>query len=292
MLLAILVVVPLVAIDANASGGSQWFSAWAVAQGERLTTPMSGTSVRMIVGPTISGNAVRIKLESTLGQSPVVFSAAYIGQLQSDAAVVPGSNTQVTFNGSADLALAAGEGAYSDPVPFQIEAFARYAISLDVTSAEDISAHSLGLVTNYMAVGAHAADPSGTGFAGVPNGDSCTAAGPTFPFYRVAAVDVESPSATGTIVAFGDSITDGECSIRTDGGGSSGARATRSIATWLAIRLRSCRERPSASERSRFWWSGWRRMGPGPALPMACVGSSAKTKMEGTDSHADQEDDT
>ena len=37
----------------------------------------------------------------------------------------------------------------------------------------------------------------------------------TFPLYWVAALDVVSPSTTGTVVLFGDSITDGRCSTRT-----------------------------------------------------------------------------
>lgn len=176
----------------------------------------------MIVRPTVSGNAVRVKLENTLGQSPVEFADAYIGQLQAGAALVPGSNTQLTFTGSPGVSLAPGAGAWSDPVNFHVRAFERYVIGLDVSQASDISAHSLGLVTNYMATGFHAADPSADGFTPVPNLDTGAAAGPSFPFYWVAAVDVMAPSTTGTIVAFGDSITDGRCSTRTNDGGTSG----------------------------------------------------------------------
>ena len=79
VLLGTLVLVPLAAVDASAAAGQQWFSAWTVAQAGRLPTSMSGTSVRMIVRPTISGSAVRVKLENRFGQSSVVFSAADIG---------------------------------------------------------------------------------------------------------------------------------------------------------------------------------------------------------------------
>jgi len=83
-----------------------------------------------------------------------------------------------------------------------------------VKNASDISAHYLGLVRNYMAAGAHAADSTGSSFTPVPPlGDNIQ--GPAFPFYWVTAVDVESASNTGTVVALGDSITDGYCSNRT-----------------------------------------------------------------------------
>jgi lysophospholipase L1-like esterase len=208
-----LIVVLLAPAAAEARGGQQWFSAWTVSHNTRVTTPaLSGSTVRMIVRPTISGSALRVKLENTLGQTPVVFSAAYVGVVDSGAALVPGSNTQLTFGGSAGLTLAPGAGAYSDPVAFHVLAFQRLAVSLDVVSASDISVHVVGLTTNYFAPGARAADTSAAGFAPVPEIPALNSG--QWPFYWVASVDVQSPSTTGTVVAFGDSITDGRCSTR------------------------------------------------------------------------------
>jgi uncharacterized protein (TIGR03437 family) len=222
------------------SDAQPWFSAWTVAQSTRFATSMSGTSVRMIVRPAISGPAVRVRLENRFGQSVIVFSAAYSGQVQSGAASIPGSNTQLSFNGKPGLTLAAGAGAYSDPVSFQVAAFARYAISLDVTAAADISVHVLGLVTNYMAMGAHAADSTATAFAAVPNADNKADAGPQFPFYWVTALDVASTSNTGTVVTLGDSITDGYCSTRANNGAFTGAEIPDLYNRWsdvLAMRF-------------------------------------------------------
>jgi len=236
-LTAVLVLLAPAAIAVAA--GPQWFSAWTAGEAESVKTSMSGTSVRMIVRPSISGTAVRIRLENTLGKSPVVFAAAYIGQLQTGAAVTPGTNTQLTFNGNAGLTLAAGAGAYSDPVPFAIVPFQRYAVSLDVTTSADITAHYLGLVTNYMATGTHAADPGAAGFTPVPSTETGVA-GFDYPFYWLAAVDVQSATATGTIVALGDSITDGACSTRTDNGASDGVQLPDLYYRWtdvLATRL-------------------------------------------------------
>jgi hypothetical protein len=216
---ALALVVPLLMVvagsDTDARGGQQRFTAWAASHGQRFTTPVvNSSSVRMIVRPTISGNSVWLKLENTLGQSPVVFSNVYLGAQQSGATVVPGTNTQLTFNGHAELSLAPGAGAWSDPIKFKVEAFEPYAVSIDVITAADISSHFLGLASNYMVAGAHAADPSDSGYVRVPDNNTGTA-GATFPLYWVAALDVESPSTTGTVVLFGDSITDGRCSTRT-----------------------------------------------------------------------------
>jgi lysophospholipase L1-like esterase len=175
-----------------------------------------------------------LKLENTLGQSPVTFSAVYIGAQASGAAVVPESNTQVTFDGQAGLSLAPGAGAYSDPIKFKVEAFETYSVSIDVTSAQDISSHFLGLVSNYMVAGVHAADPSATGYVQVPDNNTGTA-GATWPIYWIAALDVEAPSTTGTVVLFGDSITDGRCSTRTDHGALSGVVQKDVYQRWADI---------------------------------------------------------
>ena len=201
--------------DTLARGGQEWFSAWSVSHGLRLTTPaVSGTTVRMVVRPTISGSELRVKLENTMGTAPVSFSAAHIGVRGAAAAVVAGTNKPLTFNGQSNLTLAPGAGAYSDAIKFHVQAFQELTVSLDVASASDISAHQVGLTTNYIAAGARGADASGAGFAPVP--EFAPANSGNLPFYWVATVEVRSPSTTGTIVLFGDSITDGRCSTRDD----------------------------------------------------------------------------
>ena len=201
----------------------RWFSAWTVSHGARQVptgVTLSGSSFRMIVRPTASGDHVRVKIENTMGQAAVTFSAAYVGVVDSGAALVPGSNRRLTFRGSPSLTLGPGpglntpsattpeSGAYSDPIPFRVTAFQRLAVSLEVASASDVSAHALGLVTNFVGPGGSAAGTSGKGFAAVPDNAG------NFPVYWVAAVDVQSGEVAGTVVAFGDSITDGRCSTR------------------------------------------------------------------------------
>jgi lysophospholipase L1-like esterase len=195
--------------SAFAQTQARWLSAWTVSHNARQTMPdLNNSSVRMFVRPTVSGTSVRVKLENTLGQMPVSFSSAFIGLADTGASLVAGSNKRLTFGGRTNLTIAAGEGAWSDPVALEVKAFQRLAVSLDVASASDISTHTLGLVTNYTAQGSRAADVSGAGFTAVPPGGNV----PGYPFFWLAKVDVMTSIASGTIVAFGDSITDGRCS--------------------------------------------------------------------------------
>lgn len=199
------------------SNNGRWLSSWAASHNLReAPANLANSTVRMIVRPTAAGSQLRVKVENTLGTGPVTFSAAYVGIVDRGAAVVPGTNTRLQFGGRDSLTLAPGAGAWSDAVAFDVRAFQRLAVSLDVASATDASTHSLGLTTNFIASGGRASSVADAGFAPVPPmaaGTSVLA----FPVYWVAAVDVLSQQ-PATIVALGDSITDGRCSTTTNGG--------------------------------------------------------------------------
>jgi lysophospholipase L1-like esterase len=202
---------------AHRSVDKDWYTAWATSHNARATTPtMSGRTVRMVLLPNIAGTALRVKIENTMGEAPVLFSGAYIGVSGAGAAVEKDSVARLTFGGKPGLKLAPGEGAYSDPVSFSVKAFQKLSLSLEVQSAADISTHHVGLRTNWSAAGARGADASGAGFEPLPEIPPLNTG--QWPYYWAAALDVHSPATTGTIVLFADSITDGRCSTRDDNG--------------------------------------------------------------------------
>jgi lysophospholipase L1-like esterase len=175
---------------------------------------MNDSTVRMMVRPSVSGETLKIKLENTVGMAPVTFSGAFIGEAAGGGAVVAGTNRRLTFGGRPDLTLAPGAGAWSDPLPFAVQARQQLAVSLDVASASDVSTHTLGLTTNYRAPGRRASDPSASGLVPIDPMAAGTVVR-AFPVYWVSALDVAAPGLRGGIVAFGDSITDGRCSTTT-----------------------------------------------------------------------------
>ena len=199
------------------SGEGGWFSAWAAAHNVGLGVQgLSGGSVRLIVRPTLTGQSLRVKLSNIRGNAPAVFSAAYVGVSGTGASVATATNRRLTFNGAANLTLAPDAMVWSDPLPFDVKAFQRLTVSLDVVSASDVSMHTLALVMNYRADGARAADTSGSAFVPIPpNAPDSTAH--EYPMYWLAAVDVLSSSAAGTVVAVGDSWIDGRCSTTENG---------------------------------------------------------------------------
>ena len=192
---------------------TRWYSAWAMSHNARAVAPnMSGRTVRMTLNPSVSGTAIRVKIENTMGEAPVIFSGASIGIAAGGAAVREGTLQRLTFGGQASLKLAPGAGAYSDPVALTFHALQKLSLSLEVQQAADISTHHVGLRINHSASGQRAGEASGAGFEPLPEIAPLNRG--QWPYYWVAALDVLSPGTTGSIVMFADSITDGRCSTR------------------------------------------------------------------------------
>jgi lysophospholipase L1-like esterase len=183
----------------------RWITAWGNSQNELGVNAVSNTTVRMIARVTISGDAVRIRLDNTFGGVPLSIGKAYVGHRIQGAAVAPGSNRQVSFNMSARVIIPAGGSVTSDPVRINVLAQQDLAVSLYIPDAGvRPSQHGGAQVTSYLAAngsGDVAGEETATPFTGT-----------TTSMFWLKAVDVSSSSSTGSIVAFGDSITDGTCS--------------------------------------------------------------------------------
>ena len=193
------------AAQQTAPASERWVTAWATSQSGLGTDAVSNTTVRMIARVTISGQAVRIRVDNTFGTSPLVIGKAYVGHRIQGAAVAPGSNRPIAFSKSASVTIPAGGSVMSDPVQMNVLAQQDLAVSLHLPGAGvRPSQHGGAQVTSYLAAsgaGDVAAEESAKPFTGT-----------TTSMFWLKAIDVSSSFATGSIVAFGDSITDGTCS--------------------------------------------------------------------------------
>jgi lysophospholipase L1-like esterase len=188
-----------------APASERWVTAWGTSQSGLGTAAVSNTTVRMIARVTISGEAVRIRLDNTFGMSPLVVGKAYVGQRIQGAAIAPGSNRPITFNKSAGVTIPVGGSVTSDPVPMNVLAQQDLAVSLHIPGTDVRSSqHGGAQVTSYLA-------PNGTGDVAAEDAAKLFT-GTTTSMFWLKAIDVSSSSSTGSIVAFGDSITDGTCS--------------------------------------------------------------------------------
>jgi len=174
----------------------------------RLTGPDDFSSVgfndqtiRDIVWTSVGGQAVRISLSNQFGRRPVTFGQVDIGVSAGGPLIIPGTNQRVTFAGKMAVTIPPGASAISDPVRMTVPAQTDLAVSLFTSGPTGPATyHSDSQQVNYVsAAGDYADSGSATGFTTTSQH-----------WYFLDEVDVQVGAATGgTIVAFGDSITDG-----------------------------------------------------------------------------------
>ena len=182
-----------------------WVTAWSTSQQALGDARITNATVRMIARVTVPGGAVRIRLDNAFGAEPVSIGRAYVGARIRNAALARGSNRSLTFSGASAVVIPPGGTVWSDPVALKVFAQQDLAVSLYVPAASvRPSQHTAAVVTSYRS-----ADGSGD-TASDEGGDAFKET--TTSLWWMKAIDVQSADASGVIVAFGDSITDGTCS--------------------------------------------------------------------------------
>jgi lysophospholipase L1-like esterase len=183
----------------------RWITAWATSQQGPGTNVVTNATVRMMARVTIAGEAVRIRLDNTFGTAPLSIGKTYVGQRIQGAALAANSNRQVFFDKSATVIVPAGGTVTSDPVRLNVLAHQDLAVSFHVPGANvRPSQHGAAHVTSYLT-------PDGSGDVTTEE-TAKPFTGTTTSMFWLKSIDVLSRSSTGSIVVFGDSITDGTCS--------------------------------------------------------------------------------
>jgi lysophospholipase L1-like esterase len=186
-------------------GGGPWVTTWSASPQVAVPGTLSATgfdnqTVRDIVFTSAGGNAARVVLTNVFGTSPLRVGHVTLAIAGSGAAVRAGTVARVSFGGSSSIEIPPGAQALSDPVTMRVPALTDLAVSVYLpgqTGAATI--HSDAQQDNWVSgSGDHAGDAG----AGAFTTDSQS-------WYYVSDVIVRSPGTAGTVVAFGDSITDG-----------------------------------------------------------------------------------
>jgi len=213
---------------ASTASAQQWVASWTgAAQGPyplgnptaqpelrfAFPTPAQGArdqTFRLIVKPDVWGAQARLRLTNAFGLKPVTFDDVFVGLQESGAAIVPGTNAPVLFNGRRSVDVMPGDSVASDPVPLafvkalddRLLSGRKLGVSFHVAGESGpMTWHAKALQTSYVST-------AGSGSKGGADGEAA------FPFsttswYFLDALEMFVPSGTRVIVAFGDSITDG-----------------------------------------------------------------------------------
>jgi lysophospholipase L1-like esterase len=192
-----------------------------------MPSSLDDQTVRMIVHTSLGGRRIRVNLSNTQGWPLVQVGSAHIALHKTNGSIIPGTDRAITFNGRPSCVLLPGVLTVSDPIGMEIPPFSDLAVSLyfprETGTPTD---HRLGLHTTYISKG------NVTGQEIMPEPTT------TFAYLWLAGIDVLAPANAFTIVALGDSITDGFATT---------LDANRTWPALLAKRLRSPKGRPQAS---------------------------------------------
>ena len=246
--------------DAGAAAGCgsrgtacKWLATWAAspmaAAPARLAAPDDFSSagfddqtIRDIIWTSAGGQAARISLSNQFGTRPVTFSQIDIGISAGGPFIVPGTSHRVTFAGHMSVTIAPRAAAVSDPVAMAIPAQSDLAVSLyAIGPTGPATYHSDAQQINYIsASGDYVGSQSAAGFTITSQH-----------WYFLDEVDVQAgPATSGTIVAFGDSITDGwRSTVDADDGG----RTSWPSGSWPSRRGRSTRSSTRALPVTGSW---------------------------------------
>jgi lysophospholipase L1-like esterase len=166
-------------------------------------TSFNNQAVRMIAHISIGGHRARVRLANAFGNMPVAVGGAHIALRAKGPEIVPASDRSLSFNGKPNCTLPPGAVLVSDPVDLEVPQLSDLAITLYLPEdTGPLTTHAAGLHTTYISKPA-------TGDHGAPQFSEAVSTTTTQSYYWLAGVDVFADADAATIVAFGDSITDG-----------------------------------------------------------------------------------
>ncbi|MBO2457606.1 SGNH/GDSL hydrolase family protein [Actinomadura violacea] len=199
---------------ASARAISDHPGAWSQTWGAAMQWPIAGgqdegpnwsvkgfgdQSLRQVVRLSSGGAKVRIRLSNLYGTRPLKVAGAAVARSGGGAKAWPGTTAAVTFGGARSATVPAGAEVASDPVTLSTVPLEKLAITLRFTRPTGPATfHRFTTQPAYRASGDHLSDVGSDAYT-----ESTDAQ------YYLAGVDVAGGSASGTVVAFGDSLIDG-----------------------------------------------------------------------------------
>lgn len=184
----------------------KWVASWATSPQATDPSPddpltnIANQTVRERVRLSVGGDRICIRLSNEYGTTPLLIGAVTVGVPVTPESVKPGSLQSVTFGGQKSVTIPAGAPILSDPVSFPVTPGAE--ISISIYFPQKVSTPTVHSLALKRAVISQPGDhTSAEQIDGGAKSDSSI---------LINAVLLPSQPAQRLIVAFGDSITDGD----------------------------------------------------------------------------------
>jgi lysophospholipase L1-like esterase len=184
---------------------AEWVASWTAAphaplgtEGWAAAARYDNVTLTQVIRVSEGGEQLRVHLSNRYGPAPLKVGAARIALIDADGKEVPGSGRTLTFGGEAAAVIPRGSPFVSDPVALTVPDLARMKVELYLPEdTGPCTCHLTGV--DELAV-----SPPGN-FVGKSFEPASKAQHRAF----LSVVEVFSPNSPGTIVTYGDSITDG-----------------------------------------------------------------------------------
>ncbi|MEV4813174.1 SGNH/GDSL hydrolase family protein [Micromonospora avicenniae] len=190
---------------AQPPGRADWIGSWMAAVAEPRTTGTSATgftdtTLRQVAHLSIGGDSIRVRISNVYGTTPLTVGAVTVAPRAGGSGTpqVDGRSLRpITFDGERSVTIPAGVEWWSDPLGIKVAADSDLVVSTYLPGPTGPTTwHPAGYATSFRATGEATSD---TGGAFTPL-DTAR--------YFLSGVDVVSRAA-GSVIFFGDSITDG-----------------------------------------------------------------------------------
>jgi len=223
----------------TAAPSLNWVSSWGTSQqipeSHNALPPedLTDTTLRQIVHLSIGGPALRVHLSNAFGTEALHITSVHIARplSASTPSIDPASDRALTFAGNPYADIPSGAELLSDPIDYPVAPLSDIAVSFHLQSPPARqTGHPGSRATSYYV-----------------HGDLGSASIFTEPkhidhWYQITEIDVQAPANAATIVALGDSITDGH------GGTTNGNNRWTDV---LAGRLQSSPPRATSASQTR-----------------------------------------
>ncbi len=189
----------------GAPAQAEWVASWTAAphaplgaEGPFAAASYDNVTITQIVRITEGGTQLRVRLSNRYGPAPLRIGAVRVARIDDAGNEIAGTGRMLTFGGDEGAVIPRGAPFVSDAVAVGLPDLARLKVEIYLPEPTGpCTCHLTGV--DELAV-----SPPGN-FIGKPFEPVSTAQFRAF----LSAVEIDSPDALGTIVAFGDSITDG-----------------------------------------------------------------------------------
>lgn len=180
---------------------------WVVAGGAAINGHYGGSSrtnatYRQVFPISATGTSIRIRISNYYAAATLSFAAITVGVRSGPmSAATAAAPTAVTFGGSSAVNVPYGSSVYSDPIALSVTTGQELLISSFASGALPLVSHDFANRTQYattQGAGNRTGDTAGTQFSPISTST-----------YWIDAIDVGGSGLSGSVIAIGDSITDG-----------------------------------------------------------------------------------